>query len=128
MQEGLEDVVAASTRPSHVDGEGGQLVSTNPFLWPPNHRMVDVTIAYTAADNCGPVSTELTIASSESERADSNDRPRPDREVIDAHHVRLEAEHDAHRDHVYRITVTATDGAGNHSAASIAVRVPAHPR
>jgi WD40 repeat protein len=24
-----------------------------PTLWPPNHRMVDVTVSYTASDNCG---------------------------------------------------------------------------
>jgi hypothetical protein len=47
--------------------------------------------------------------------------------VIDAHHVRLAAERDGHHGRVYWITVSATDGAGNRSAASIAVRVPARP-
>jgi rhodanese-related sulfurtransferase len=102
------------------------LAVDTPVLWPPNHRMVLITIGYTTADNCGPVSTELTISSNESARADWRDR-RPDGVVIDSHHVRLEAEHDAHRDRIYWITATATDGSGNHSAASIAVRVPARP-
>ena len=101
------------------------LAVDKPVLWPPNHRMALVTIAYETADNCGPVSTELLVSSSDARHADSQDRGRPDWEVIDAHHVRLEAKRDGHHGRVYWITVSATDEAGNHSAASIAVRVPA---
>ena len=117
-----ESIVTVADRSAPLISD---LAADKPVLWPPNHRRVLVTIAYAASDNCGPISTELTISSSESERADSNDRRRPDWEIIDAHHVHLEAEHEAHRERVYWITVTATDGAGNHSNASIAVRVPA---
>jgi rhodanese-related sulfurtransferase len=104
-----------------------ELAVDRPVLWPPNHQMALVTVDYATADNCGPVTTALLVSSSDSGRADSNDRRRPDWEVIDAHHVRLEAERDGHHDRVYWITVSATDGAGNHSAASIAVRVPVRP-
>jgi rhodanese-related sulfurtransferase len=75
-----------------------------PLLWPPNHKMEVVTVAYAAADNCGTANTELLVSAGE---------------VIDAHHVRVAADRDAR----YVITVVATDDAGNKSAASITVGV-----
>ena len=114
--------VADETAPAISD-----LAVDTPVLWPPNHRMELVTVAYTAADNCGPVSTTLTVSSNDSDD-DPHDRRRPDWQVIDAHHVSLEAEHEGRHGRLYSITVTATDGAGNESTASIAVRVPARDR
>jgi hypothetical protein len=87
--------------------------------------MQHVTIAYTAAENCGPVTTELTVSSSDAD-PDSHGRRAADWQVIDAHHVSLAAERDEHRERVYVITVVATDTAGNHASASAVVRVPAH--
>jgi rhodanese-related sulfurtransferase len=103
-------------------------------LWPPNHRMVVVTIGYTATDNCGPVATELLVSMSHgSDRRDTGDKDvasspdrsvREDWEVIDAHHVSLKAE----RDRTYWITVVAADDAGNRSARSVGVRATAPER
>jgi rhodanese-related sulfurtransferase len=106
----------------------GDLAVDKPVLWPPNHRMELVTIAYTLADNCGPVTTELMISSNDSDGIDSSHRRRPDWEIIDAHHVRLAVEREGHHDRIYWITVVATDGAGNHSAGSVEVRVPSRQR
>jgi len=89
------------------------------FLWPPNNHLETVTIDYVAADNCGAVSTELMVSSSD---------PSPsanDWQVVDEHHVRLRAEADGRRDRVYSITVVATDTAGNRATGTVAVRVPA---
>ena len=37
------------------------LAVDKPLLWPGNHRMVIVELAYSVVDNCGPVTTELAI-------------------------------------------------------------------
>src|SRR5262245_42238586 len=87
------------------------------FLWPPNHQLETVTIDYTVADNCGPVTTELIVSSSEPSGRLA------DWEVVDEHHVRLRAESDGPRGRTYWITVVATDAAGNHAAGTVAVRV-----
>jgi rhodanese-related sulfurtransferase len=91
-------------------------------LWPPNHHLETVTIDYAAADNCGPVTTELMVSSSEPSGRLA------DWEVVDEHHVRLRVEADGRRDRIYWITVVATDGAGNHATGTVAVRVPAGRR
>ena len=96
-----------------------------PVLWPPNHRMRLVTVAYTATDNCGAVTTELTVSSSDHD-GHSHGRRDADAVVIDAHHVGLEADRDEGHDRVYVISVVATDTAGNRSSASVVVRVPGH--
>ena len=64
------------------------------------HGLKLFTVAYDATDNCGGVSTALSVSSADREAS---------WQVVDAHHVLL-------RDDVsYWITVTATDGAGNQS-------------
>jgi rhodanese-related sulfurtransferase len=88
-------------------------------LWPPNHHLETVTVDYAVADNCGAVTTELMVSSSEP----SGSR-RPDWEIVDEHHVRLRAEADGSRARIYWITVVATDAAGNHATGTVAVRVP----
>ena len=67
-------------------------ISADPVvLWPPNHKMRDVTINYTATDNCGVTST-LSVSSSDPVNGGSDGDQAPDWEVIDGHHVRLRAE------------------------------------
>ena len=34
-------------------------------LWPPNHKMVNVTVNYATANNCGPVTCTLSVTSNE---------------------------------------------------------------
>ena len=50
-------------------------------LWPPNHTLTLVTVAYAAADNCGSTTTELLVSSS-----DSRGGNRLDAQVVDDHH------------------------------------------
>lgn len=54
-------------------------------LWPPNHQMVDVTLAYTGSDNCGTVACSIASVT-------SNEPIDGDVEIVDATHVRLRAE------------------------------------
>jgi glycosidase len=91
-----------------------------PVIWPPNHKMVTVTVSYAATDNCGPVATVLGVTSNEPEGDTA-----PDWEIIDAHHVRLRAERDdSGNGRVYTIRITSTDASGNSATKTLTVTVP----
>jgi hypothetical protein len=85
-------------------------VASPSSLWPPNHKMIPVTIDYTQSDNCpGNVSCVLTVSSNEP----SNNKE-PDWVVVDAHHVLLRAERDGNgAGRTYTMTLTCTDSAAN---------------
>jgi hypothetical protein len=117
-----------------------------PVLWPPNHKMVDVTVLYTSTDNCTAPSCTLSVSVKEvgdKDRDDDNDHDDhgrgedkghgkghdkdkdPDWQIIDAHHVRLRAERSGDaRERIYTITITCRDGLGNTSTRTVKVRVP----
>ncbi|MGH9838433.1 MAG: LamG-like jellyroll fold domain-containing protein [Blastocatellia bacterium] len=100
--------------------------SANPsVLWPPNHRMVDVTVNHSGTDNCGSPSCTLSVSSNEPINGTGDGDTAPDWEIIDAHHVRLRAERAGNGNgRVYTITITCRDSAGNSSSRSVTVRVP----
>ena len=96
-----------------------------PTLSPPNHQMVDVTVSYTATDNCGAVNTALSISSNEPVNGPGDGNTSPDWEIVDAHHVWLRAERSGQGGgRIYTITITATDNLGNTSSQVVTVRVP----
>ncbi len=96
-----------------------------PSLWPPNHKMVDVTVNYSATDNCGSVTNVLRVASNEPINGLGDGDTSPDWEVRDAHHVRLRAERSGRSaGRVYTITITSTDSSGNSSSKQVFVKVP----
>lgn len=98
-------------------------ISTTPTqLWPPNHKLVDVTINYNLTDNCGAVTSSLAVTSNEPVGNE------PDWAIVDAHHIKLRAERsNLTKDRVYTIAITATDSAGNTNTASTQVSVPLFP-
>jgi uncharacterized repeat protein (TIGR01451 family) len=100
--------------------------SANPsVLWPPNHKMVDVTVNYKVLDNCGPVTCTLSVSSNEPVNGTGDGDTAPDWEIVDAHHVRLRAERAGNGiGRVYTITITCRDSAGNSSNRRVTVRVP----
>ncbi|MET0623241.1 MAG: S8 family serine peptidase, partial [Pyrinomonadaceae bacterium] len=94
-------------------------------MWPPNHQMFDVAVGYTASDNCGPVTSVLTVSSNEPVNGTGDGDTAPDWQVIDAHHVRLRSERSGKGSgRVYTITVTTTDGAGNQTVRTTTVNIP----
>ncbi len=102
------------TQPPTISG-----VSAVPSsLWPPNKKMVKVTINYTSADACGgPVGCTLSVSSNEGSSADW--------QVIDAHHVNLRADRNGNGNgRVYTITIECTDVSGNQSTSQVQVTVP----
>jgi CSLREA domain-containing protein len=94
-------------------------------LWPPNHKMRDVTVNYTAADNCPGVSCALSVTSNEPVNGTGDGDTAPDWEIRDSRRLRLRAERaGGGSGRVYTITVACTDLAGNTAARSTRVVVP----
>ncbi len=101
-------------------------ISANPsVLWPPNHKMRDVTINYTAVDNCSPVTNVLSVTSNEPINGTGDGDTAPDWVVIDDHHVKLRAERAGNGNgRIYTIKITSTDDCGNVAIAYTTVLVP----
>jgi len=131
-QNGLTDeasatvTVADQTAPSITN-----LAVAPSVLWPPNHRLVDIGVAFDAADNCGAATCVLTVSDNQartdrdgdySRSGDSDDGP--DVIVVDAHHVRVRSERRGGIDRVYTLTLTCTDAAGNRTVRTGTVTVP----
>jgi uncharacterized repeat protein (TIGR01451 family) len=96
-------------------------------LWPPNHRMVNVTISYDVTDNCPlpPGSCTLSVASNEPVLGHGSGHTSPDWIVVDDHHVLLRAEREGGGNgRIYTITITCTDSGGNSSTEEVEVTVP----
>jgi uncharacterized repeat protein (TIGR01451 family) len=139
------DIVnTAEIRPSEPDPDGDEVenesvfvtvlalritnVAANPsVLWPPNHKFVNVSVAYQieAADNCGPFVVTLSVTSNEAINGTGDGDTDPDWEVVNNHLVRLRAERAGNgTGRIYTITITATNSAGQSSSATVPVTVP----
>jgi len=101
------------------------------ILWPPNHKMVAVTIAANAADNSGDLTLDATVVSSEPQEFDGDGNFLPDYEVVSVDQVtgvislNLRAERAGKGDgRSYDVTITATDGEGNSSSATVTILAP----
>src|SRR5439155_16532562 len=93
--------------------------------WPPNHKMVDITVDYRVLDNCGPVRLALNVASNEAIDGTGDGHTAPDWQVADEHHVQLRAERAGNGSgRVYTIGITAVDSANQSATQSVTVRVP----
>lgn len=93
------------------------LTATPSSLWPPNHKMKEVTLSYTLSGNCPDVTVNVTSNEPAAGEADW--------EVIDDHHVLLRAERDGNGNaRIYTITVSGINASGNIVSASVNVTVP----
>jgi hypothetical protein len=99
---------------------------SRPVLWPPNHKMVDEEIGYTAADTCDPTpSCGLSVASDEPIDGTGDGDTAPDWIVQDDHHLQLRGERAGGGDgRTYTITVTCADDSKNASDEDVPVEVP----
>ena len=96
-------------------------------LWPPNHRMVNVTVSYDVTDNCPlpPGSCTLSVISNEPVLGHGSGHTSPDWIVLDDHHVLLRAERMGNGNgRIYTITITCIDSGGVSSSDSVTVTVP----
>jgi hypothetical protein len=114
-----------------IDNEAPRItnVTTNqPTLWPPNHKMKDVTVTINSSDNCGGSSTSsckvTSITSNEPLNGLGDGNTEVDYEIVGDNLVRLRAERSGTGEgRLYTLTVTCTDGSGNTSTATTEVRV-----
>ena len=98
-------------------------------LWPPNHKMKNVSVNYYAWDNCGPASCLLDVSSDEPVTGTGYGDRAPDWVIVDNHHVLLRAERAGHGNgRTYTITVTCTDASGNTSTQKTRAFVSHHPQ
>ncbi|HKQ04913.1 MAG TPA: HYR domain-containing protein [Blastocatellia bacterium] len=119
-----QTVVVNDTQAPTISG-----AAANPSsLWPPNHKMVDVTISYGVADNCTPTSSvtcDLTVTSNEPPSPPGDGHNSAEWKVIDAHHVQLQSERSGNGNgRVYTITIRCTDSHGNVATQTVTVTVP----
>ena len=95
-------------------------LTANPdVLWPPNHKMVKVTVNYNATDNCGQPSCQISSVVS------NEPINRADYRIVNAHQVQLRAERlGSGNGRIYTIAITCTDASGNSSKQVVRVTVP----
>lgn len=94
------------------------------FLWPVNHKMWDINVAYDSSDSCSAVNSVLSVTCNEPANALGDGNTSPDWEIVNNHLVRLRAERSGTGDgRVYTITITSTDEAGNSSSKAVVVEV-----
>jgi hypothetical protein len=100
-------------------------------LWPPNHKMIPITIYVSATDACGgPVSSRIaSITSNQPSNSTGDGNTLTDWRITGALTVSLRADLTAERsggggDRIYTITVECKDVAGNISTGTTTVTVP----
>lgn len=95
-------------------------------LWPPNHKMVDITVTTTSTDNCGVASCKIiSVTSNEPDNGlGDGDTPNDIQQTGD-NTLKLRAERSGKgKGRVYTITVECTDIHGNKSTQTTTVTVP----
>ncbi len=92
-------------------------------IWPPNHKMVMITPALIASDNCD-ASVIYSVMSNEAEDGLGDGNTAPDW-TVDGSNIQVRAERSGKgTGRVYTITAIVTDSSGNSSSAAVTVTVP----
>jgi hypothetical protein len=102
-------------------------VSASPnVLWPPNHKMVPVTIAVAASDACSAVTSSIVGVTSDEPVDDLGDgHTSPDWIVTGPLTLLVRSERSGLGDgRVYTVTIRAADAAGNAATGATTVTVP----
>ena len=110
----------ASNPPPVITG----LSVNKPDLWPPNHKMVSVTVNYHVTDHGCPSVCTLSVSSNEAINGRGDGNTSPDWHVVDAHHVLLRAERAGNvGKRIYTITVTCKNPGGASTSQTVLVEV-----
>jgi hypothetical protein len=103
-------------------------VSASPnILWPPNHKMVEVTVTVDAVDICdpAPVCNIVNVTSNEPINGQGDGNTEPDWELTGDLTVNLRAERaGGGTGRVYTLHIECTDASDNTIAATVEVTVP----
>ncbi|HLK11233.1 MAG TPA: hypothetical protein VKW76_07625 [Candidatus Binatia bacterium] len=115
-------ISVVDTTPPTIAG----VTATPDLLWPPNHKMVPVTVAVTASDTCGAATCQITsIASNEPLNGKGDGNTPVDYEITGPLTADIRAERaTGGTGRVYTITVGCSDPSGNTSSATAEVVVP----
>ncbi|MBI4659375.1 MAG: VCBS repeat-containing protein [Verrucomicrobia bacterium] len=102
------------------------LTASSATLWPPNHKMVSITLTPVTSDAVGVASLKIIGAtSSEPDNGLGDGDAAGDIEITGALTLNLRAERSgAGNGRIYTITVEAKDAAGNASTRTVTVSVP----
>ena len=106
-------IVVVDTKPPVIES-----ARANPAtLWPPNHRMVEVTVHAMVADTCSDTTWKIIkVMSNERPDGRGDGNMEPDWVITGDHTVKLRAERSGRGDgRIYTITLQAKDAAGNQS-------------
>jgi hypothetical protein len=120
---GTTTVTVQDTTPPDITS----VTANRSILWPPNHRMVPVTVAVSVADICDAAPTCLIVSASsnEPENGLGDGDTAPDWTISGDFSVNLRAERSgAGSGRIYTITVRCTDDSGNSAATDVQVTVP----
>ncbi len=107
-----------------------QVVASPTVLWPPNHKLVRVTLRASVSDLGGPATWSISgVQCNEPANARGDGNTSPDWSITDADTVFLRAERSGSGNaRIYFIQVQATDAAGNQSEVqTVTVTVPKSP-
>jgi hypothetical protein len=116
-------VTVVDTTPPLIE----HLSASQNVLWPPNHKMVAVTLDATVSDNCdlAPNSKIVSVSSNEPVNGTGDGDRTPDWEITGDLTVNLRAERSGKGSgRVYTVTVMCTDASGNISTGTINISVP----
>jgi hypothetical protein len=135
---GTTTVSCTATNPAGSDTEVFQVrvrdtiapilinVTANPnALWPPDRKMVPVTVSALAIDagDASPTVTITGVTSNQPVNDVGDGNTSPDWEITGPLTVNLRAERSGSQDRIYTITIQATDDSGNSSTATLEVLV-----
>ncbi len=101
------------------------LTASPSVLWPPNHRLVPVTLTADVQDAVGATTTRIVAVASSEASEGKGGQAEPDWQVTGNLTLLLRAERNGGGSgRLYRITVETRDAAGNVSTAAVFVLVP----
>jgi hypothetical protein len=126
----IGSTATCNTTVTVVDTNPPVIVSASPSpcsLWPPNHKMVKVTVTAQVTDDCSATTWKIIcVKSNESVNGKGDGNTSPDWKILNNHCLDLRAERSGNGNgRIYTITIQAQDAAGNLSATkNITVTVP----
>jgi hypothetical protein len=116
-------VTVVDTTPPTIDN----VVAVPASLWPPNHKMVPVTVTVDVTDICdaSPSCQVISVTSHEPINGKGDGNTTPDWRIVDDLLVELRTERSGPGSgRVYTLTVRCTDDSGNSAVRNVEVSVP----
>jgi hypothetical protein len=103
----------------------GSVVASPARIWPPNHKMVPITVTTAASDVCGAATCRITsVTSDEPANGQGDGNTSSDWEITGATTASVRAERGGGGDgRVYTLTVQCSDPSGNASTGAATVAV-----